>query len=216
MKITKANFAETFRAVFAKKFEELGFRQRTETNFVRHRPGVEHRIGFNVLDPDRNGVFRMVSGVGVRLEAIENLIRSGDEFASVATIGKPLHLLRPDQQYQPWAFAQRAELETLAPQIMSDVRQYAVPFLERYGDYDSVFSSLRSDQPKDWFMATSDTRDTLLVADAFIKFGQAEASAFGRKLLNAYEGKLPKYSRSLRELLDKIEKLRPLSVPPPR
>ncbi len=202
--MTKADVIESIGKLFAEPFAELGFVQRAETNFSRQKSGAEHRIGFNVLEQDRDRVFRMVGGVGVRLEAIERIVTPDGELGSIATIGMPLHLLRADQEYRPWAFADRHALEALRPAIMDEVRRYAVPFFDRFGDYATVVAALRSDSPKDWFMAASDFRDALLVADAFLNLGQAEARKLGEELLKKYEGRMPKYSQALRSHVERV------------
>ncbi len=181
------------------------FSHAKEMTFTRLTPSAEQRIGFHLLEVGSDKVFRLVAGLGVRLEAIEKLLRPGGELGSIPTVGKPLHLLRPDKEYRPWAFGSESDLVRQLPQIVMELKAYALPFFDRFGTCDQVVASLLSDAPSDWFMASRDARDAILVADAFVRHGRAQAITLGQSCLSHYVGQMPKHSRQLRELLARIE-----------
>ena len=208
MKMSESEFLQLFAGVFTPFFQTCGFAWSGNLLFTRNRECIEQRVVFAVSAAS-SGVLRLTCGVGIRIPVIEKIIRPEREGANLPTVGMPLHLLKPDNDYRPWVFSHKDEFLALETKIRADVTTYIVPFFERYSSVAAVYTALESEVPRDWFMSTSDHRDSLLVAKAMLDQGKTAALALGERLLSAYAGKLPKYSMTLRDLLCRIRNEQP-------
>lgn len=198
--LLQARFMEWMAPIVA----PLGFHQKTEDEFSRSVNDVEHVLAVGPIRT--SGGYRLTSGgAGIRLPRIEALMRP--ESGVMATVGMPVHLLRPEKSYREWRFSTEREMEGLVPLVTADLRQYAIPFLDRFPDAASVRRSLESDNPADWFMLARDGRDARLVFFVLIEEGKESALRFGARLLEEYADKPDKYSIDLRKAIRRVEGL---------
>lgn len=181
-----------------------GFGRTVPDNLSRARNGSDQIFSFGATR-DKTGTYNLVTGVGIRSAAIEAIIRPDRESERIVTVGVPGHFLKPGRLFEFRYFKSKQELEYLLPGLVSDLQAYALPFFELFPDWPSVVASLKSESASDWFTATSDYRDVLLVADTLVNGGRAEALKLGRGFLAKNQDKMPKYSKQLRELVGRIE-----------
>src|ERR1051326_43662 len=155
----------------------LGFSRAEEWNFVRFAGGgIMHRLSFDVSGREPGG-FSFGCGVGIRFEEIERVIGRSDQGQYKATIGMPIHLLREDQRYDRWFFSTPGSLQRVVREVLSEVRRYALLFLERYSSLDALRAALESN-PSNWFGLGPSGRIEVLAAILFVQDGAEFALSF--------------------------------------
>lgn len=193
----KKKFIKIFRRLFVPYFESKGFVSVQESVFKRKSDDVEHIVTF-APRKSGDGDVCMSAGFGIRIPKVESFEKN------LSTLGMPLYLLRPGREYYLWSFGGKEDVEAAEPAIISDIETYGLPFLNRFSDSESVYLALKSEDPDNWFMCSSDSRDALLVAFIFLRSGKAEALKTGENLLKKYENRMEKYSQALRGVISKI------------
>jgi hypothetical protein len=115
-------------------------------------------------------------GPGLRFEPLEKWLRT-DPTEFRATLGNTIHLLREDKTYTEWEFTNAEDLEKLRDPILSDLRKYALPFIERYSRLADFRRALESPNKQDWFDTglDVDSRVTVLAAIRFVEGDKAGA-----------------------------------------
>lgn len=138
-------------------------------------------IGFSRIDDDRygcpmhdatallsfpfwlsaRGVGLFTARVGLRFEGLAKWLGHYRP-----TLGQPIHLLRRDKTYTEWEFAGSDDLEKCRDPLLSDLRNHALPFLERYSRLPELRKTLESPNVPDWVDAGLDVdrRVTTLAA----------------------------------------------------
>jgi hypothetical protein len=82
------------------------------------------------------------------------------------TLARPIHFLREDRTFTEWEFASAEELERLRSVILTDLREYAVPFIEHYSRLANLRKALESPNKQDWFDAGLDVDRRVVVLAA--------------------------------------------------
>jgi hypothetical protein len=105
------------------------------------------------------------ASVGLRFEQLapwldDNLDERPPTFAI------PINLLREAKNFTEWEFSDADDLEKLRAPLLSDLRKYALPFIQRYSRLSELRKTLESPDKTDWFSAglNVDTRITTLAA----------------------------------------------------
>lgn len=107
--------------------------------------------------------------VWLRFEPLEQLLRGASEKPIIPTISMPLHLLRKNQSFIEWQFYGRRDLEKLTDIILSDLRDCALPFIERYSKLPELRRKLEGPSPKDWFALSPEQRVNILAVIQFVE-----------------------------------------------
>lgn len=147
------------------------------------------------------GGFGMAPGFGIRVPSIVSITHSEDQ---LTTVGKPLYLLKPNKTYSLWGFDKKQDLLKAQKSIIDEMETYGISFLNKFTSSESIFLSLKSDDPDNWFMCSNDSRDSLIVAFTYIKYGKDEALIVGENFMKNYENQMPKFYKNLSEVIAKI------------
>ena len=141
--------------------------------------------------------------VGLRFESLERLLRGLSE-KSRPTVMTPLHLLRPNQSVFEYKFITLDDLKLLNESLVSDLKEYAMPFIEQYSTLAGLRRELEATTPKNYFVLDAEGK---LVTLAGILFTHGE-KPFAIKILHeallARANDLPKkrilLERALKEM----------------
>ncbi len=138
--------------------------------------------------------------VGVRFESLSKWLDDDAATDMQSTIARPIHLLREDRSYTEWEFSNSGDLETLRDTISSDLKNYAVPFAERYSRIAELRKTLESPNKQDWISAglNVDSRVTSLAAIRFVEGDKVGAIKTLEDGLKALEESLADKSPELR------------------
>jgi hypothetical protein len=88
--------------------------------------------------------------------------------------------------------------------ILAEIRQYALPFLEKFSDVSAVREALESENPRDWFVLTGTQRTAKLAAIEFIQGRQPLAIARLDQTLRELREAPPKHRLPLEKLRDRM------------
>jgi len=82
------------------------------------------------------------------------------------TIAQRLHLLREKKDYVEWEFSSDKRLDVLRDAVLTDLKTYAIPFVERYSQLTNLRKALESSDKRDWINVglNVDSRVTVLAA----------------------------------------------------
>jgi hypothetical protein len=111
-------------------------------------------------------------------------------------------LIRPEKEISYWEFVTETNIEGNARDMVEQVKRYVFPYFERFPDSDSILGVLKENKHPMPFICTS--RDALIAYLTYLRHGRAAAESLGAELLKPLQGKLPKFSRELKEALEKI------------
>jgi hypothetical protein len=134
--------------------------------FERRKPGILTRpmgedslgwIGLNKATRGQKGLLEINPVVGVRNQPIEKLVAEmvGEPFDEVvpATLAGNVGYLTPSNKYRVYTFSLDAPLETVASELVQDVRQHGLPFINGHVQMDAVVEGLRTRRFAIQFMA---------------------------------------------------------------
>ena len=124
-----------------------------------------------------SGGFSFGCGVGVRFDGVEQIIGRSDDNPAKTTFGMPIHLLREGGVFEEWYFSRVQNIELLAPEVIREVAQYAMPFLEKYSSLGTVRAALES-APRNWFGLGPEGRIKVLTGIVFVQEGREQALRF--------------------------------------
>jgi len=142
---------------------ERGFRHLGDLSFGRGPGSSVQMISFGARR-GRSGEFCFSLGAGVRFDAIEALLRPGNDDLQVATVAKPLSVLKPSSGFPEWCFDGQREPEDVITDVVQDVDRYAIPFLETCASLEQVAAQLETPDPRHWFVLSPEQRLMTLVA----------------------------------------------------
>jgi hypothetical protein len=155
-----------------------GFRKSAGATLLRKGgDNIWHVLSFG-LKKRESGGFSFGCGVGIRFEQIEKIIGRSDDFPNKTTIGLPIHLLRKDQKYDEWFFANITRIDPIICEVVLEVIAYAVPFFQNYSSLQSVRHQLEKEQPSFWLGRDELERVKILSAIIFLNDGREEALSF--------------------------------------
>ena len=145
----------------------LGF-QRTETLiFSQTLNEATALLAFPCrLDP--RGFCCFGCSVWLRFKSVEQQLRGDSAKATIPTISMPLHLLRENRSFTEWQFHERDDLGQLQEIIMSDLREYALPFIEQYSKLAEVRRNLELPS-ENWFVLNPEQRLSVLAVIQFLQ-----------------------------------------------
>ncbi|HTV46926.1 MAG TPA: hypothetical protein VMG59_00650 [Phycisphaerae bacterium] len=107
----------------------------------------------------------------------------------VPAAGIPIHLLRPSTDYVEWEFVRTSDLEGLKDSIMSDLKNYAFPFAEKYTHLSEIKIALESfPKTKDWLAFSQEERHRFLQNNRFLYSLDADQQVCLRAAIRLIEG----------------------------
>lgn len=155
--------AKCLRRLLAPPLSERGFRHLGELSFGRGPVSAIQMISFGARR-GRNGEFCFSLGAGVRFEAIEALLRPGNDDLQGTTVAKPLSALKSSSGFPEWSLDGQREPEDVITDVVQDVDRYAIPFLETCSSLEQVAAQLEMTDPRQWFVLSPEQRLMTLVA----------------------------------------------------
>ncbi len=122
-------------------FRDEGF-LREETDYRRGRPGCIQHIffRFDIKDVPEGRCYYFANLEFPEVEKILNLGRRDEE--DVNTVGKQMGYLRKPYAFEEWAISKKTAVAELGTRFVQDVRDYGMPFLEKYYRLENVASAL--------------------------------------------------------------------------
>lgn len=129
--------------------QTLGFRRTACLMYARQIGDAIARLSWPCrVDP--RGFVAFTAIAGLRFEKLADWL-DHDTKTPKATVASPLHLLRDDKRFVEWKFTGRDDLEpSLKDAILSDLRNFAMPYIEQYSRLSEVRKAVESPDPKDW------------------------------------------------------------------
>jgi hypothetical protein len=147
---------------------QLGFQRVEPLAYVRQSDLAVAILSFPCrIDP--RGPCCFTCHVGVRIDALEVLLRAGPIDRTRSTVMMPLHLLRENKSFSEWQFHATGDLERLRDTLMSDLIDNALPFIERYSQLAELRRKLESAIPADWFVLGPEQRLNVLAGIKFVQ-----------------------------------------------
>jgi hypothetical protein len=142
---------------------KVGFQRVNTLTYGKPMLGAEALLLFPCrIDSAAAGCF--TCNVGVRFELLNRILGHSQQDPHAPTIMTPLHLLRPEKSFDEWRFSHEQDLSNLSEAVLSEIRAFAIPFLERNSDIENVKRNLQCEKPKDWFVLGPEQRIILLAA----------------------------------------------------
>jgi hypothetical protein len=182
----------------------IGFARAADLSFSRESGDALQLISFSVRQDAHRG-FCFSFGAGVRFPAVEALLGSGPEQQLFPTIGKPLSVLKSDtDDYFEWCVTKGTDMSTIRREVMLNIKQHALPFLERYSTLTSVESSLAQDDPAHWFVLNPEQRVTILAAIVHVRGDKRRSLELLDEALQHLSDAPPKKRRRLEQLRQRI------------
>ncbi len=90
-------------------------------------------IGLNKATRSQRGFLEINPVVGVRNQKIERLVADlvGEKFDEIIppTLSGNIGYMMPAKKYRPYMFSEDGPVETLAEELVNDVREYGIPFI---------------------------------------------------------------------------------------
>jgi hypothetical protein len=185
----------------------MGFSRALRWNFTRPTGGDVVNILSVGVNSTTSGGFSLGCGVGIRFNQVESLIARTYHDASKATIGMPIHLLRPDPKYDQWFFTNAASLKRVVPEVVADIRTYALPFFDKYSSLENVRHQLEQEPPQSWFVLDREGRIKVLTGILFAQEGPRKALAWLSAKLSEPPTKPPLPMGELLTLKKRLESL---------
>ena len=127
---------------------------------------------------DPRGYCAMSCNIGVAFELLASVAHHEAANFPTPDISMPLHLLKPGGDFTEWQFTDKGSLTVLEDDILNDLKQFALPFLNTYSKIVEVRKRLES-TPDQWFVLSPEQRVTLLAA---IQYSQGEKNEAIRTL----------------------------------
>lgn len=186
--------------MFSKPLFELGFREQERVAFVRQWNDSQQIIQFRDRFEYSTKRFRFDFILAVHLRAVEEVWRPEEVGALPATVALPIHLLRPDGPMDEWYL----DDPNCVAEVMEQIREYGLPFLERYSDIVAVKERLQSDAARDWFMLNAERRLCTLAAILVVEGHRERAIAMLDAALAEREGTRPVKWWELKQLRDRL------------
>lgn len=186
----------------------LGFRRIEGQRYGRPENDANAQLSFPwQLAASGNGAF--TAWVGLRFESLAPWL-DGDGSVATPTTVVPIHLLHDDKNPADWRFSNADDLENLRELILGDLRQHALPFIERYSRIGELRKALESSDNKDWIGVglNVDTRVTTLAAIQLIQGDRAGAVKTLDDALKALDESLAGKPHELRKRRFEIAYLR--------
>ena len=176
----------------------FGFVEESLLWFVRTNPGVAHCLGIGTRT-DQHRV--LVSGTaGISFSGINTILKPEIKEAIYPTVVVPFHFLHENRSFFEWAIESVDAVAHVAEEITVEIRDFAVPFFEKYSDLAALKSSLESPNPMDWFCHTPEQRIVTLAAIEAVEGDTDKAIRILDEALAERMGAPPK-KRSLIELI---------------
>jgi hypothetical protein len=185
----------------------LGFARVRPLVYSRPAPPAVGLLVFPQREPG-GGLVRFTCTVGLRFAEIESLLHYAP-VENAPTISMPLHLLRKEKSYSEWeldAGCLGADAEAIRAAVLADLKDSAIPFIERYCTLHQVRAKLESIYPTDWFTLDPEQRLTILAA---IEFMEGDRVTALRRLdvgLDERKDALPKKRIQLENLRARLAK----------
>ena len=153
----------------------LGFDRTESLRYARQSHDATVVLSFPCRLSAR-GVGLFTVWLGVRFESLAMWL-DDDPAERPPTFIRPIHLLRDNKSITEWEFSNVDDLEKLRDTILSDLREYALPFAERYCRLAELRKTLESPNKQDWIGIglDVDTRVTTLAAIRFVGGDKAGA-----------------------------------------
>jgi hypothetical protein len=104
-------------------------------------PGFEMSVGLNTATHRDDGLVGINPVVGMRQDAVENLVSELTGHRSVATLSTSLGYLMPERRYIEWAFG-TADL-SIAMSLRDSLRMFGYPAMESLSSSDAIIESLQ-------------------------------------------------------------------------
>jgi hypothetical protein len=141
----------------------LGFSRVERLIYERQANDIIASLSFPCrVDP--RGFAAFTCHVGVRFESLAQWL-DDDPKRRVSTVAMPIHLLREVKSLTEWKFSCAEDLERLHGAVLNDLKNLALPFIERYSKLSEVWSRLESPNRQEWFdMGVSVNRRVVVLA----------------------------------------------------
>jgi hypothetical protein len=153
----------------------LGFKPEEELSFAKAVEGGLALINFSTRRAAPQGLW-FSFGVGVRFDAVEQILDPEAEDRLMPTVGIPANkLLKSSYELSEWCIDSEATAEGSVARATTAIREHAIPFLERYSSLSEVGRELQSDDPTRWFVLTAEQRIAILATIEFVA-GEQEAA----------------------------------------
>jgi len=149
-----------FQTKFAGPLAALGFDWKEKQLFVREQGDILQIIRFRERFEYRTERFRFDFVLAVHLGAVERMLRPDTLAQLLGTVSCPIHLLRRDRKVHEWYLND----PRCVPEVMSQLAEYGLQFLDRYSDVANVKRQLESEDPSDWFTLSAEERIGRLAA----------------------------------------------------
>jgi len=152
------------------------------------------------------GVFYFDCWLGIRFGNLAKILCPGNTDVSMPTIMTPLHFLHKDRSFFEWRFGDPAADELLGQSVLAELREYALPFFQRFRTLDRVEASLRSSNPVDHFALDPEQRLAVVAAIASVRGANDEALRILEKALALRQDAVPAKRFLLEDLRTQIVK----------
>jgi hypothetical protein len=102
--------------------------------------------------------------VGVRFDAVQQWLKLASDKPTqlIPTMATPIHFLGHNRSFKEWKFSGLEDLESLRQPILKDLRDDALPFIERYSKLNEFRKVVESPNPPGWCILSADRRVILL------------------------------------------------------
>ena len=123
---------------------ELSFRREDEGHYSSAvSDGLSHQIRFPARRAQDGAVLFSLC-VSARFDELERLLRPDEPSVTVMV---PIHLLQPDRHFYEWPARLLEDFPAIAARVMSDFRQWALPFYAAHSDLRSLRQHLSVQPP---------------------------------------------------------------------
>ena len=139
----------------------FGFTKVSRSMLQKDRPdGIAWQIRFGGRKDAASTRILISVFAGIRFEDIESVRARDLDDDRAPSISVPIHFLHKDQHLIEWDSEDRESIALIA----KDVRDYAIPFFERYENLAALLEALKSPNPMDWLSISRTERPELMAA----------------------------------------------------
>ncbi|MBC8145161.1 MAG: hypothetical protein H7X80_06205 [bacterium] len=130
-----------------------------------------------------------------------------EESQTMPLLLAPDNLLRPDDDYHEWMYDGENGVDQLRDEIVHDLRNYALPFIDRFANLEMVLNVLEGEGIRGPF--TLDQSDLVAIIGAihYVEGRRAKAVQIVDDALVALEGKPHKFRYPLKAVRKRMDEL---------
>jgi len=202
MAMTLNEGKKTLRNMLGLALADFGFSEEKELVYTKpHGDGAVWKLTFPCR-LDQNKSLKVSCFVGVSYYEVESLLRPENLEAGevIATIMKPIHTLRCDDQFREWTLKDAESQEVIGNEIIADINSVAIPFWDKYSSLKEVKSDLEKNDPSHWFILSPEQRVATLAAIVFTQGDKQKSLKLLDDAIQERADAHPKKNRLLKEI----------------